>query len=290
LHGFSRFPVFLAQDWLLSNQSGARKLSPGAPEVCPDHLDDVFGPFDDVLVRELDDSPAFEPEPSRTFRIGLAVPSRAVGAVARKLDHELGVVPEQVDPSDAATRLASLDLHPGHGQPSAQDVPDRGLLEPAVAEGTALGPVEQIIEGRNAGPAAPAELLAAPAEMRPPDQTTTFGVVEGGLQLARADAPSDVEQCARRGGAGDALARLDISRSEVKRSMDDARHCAGVPRASDGDLDLGTRWRRDVEPQEGGGGHVGGDGALARRKHRREDALFSGPGVGGVAHNAAADG
>jgi hypothetical protein len=65
------------------------KLSPGLPEVCPDHLDDVLGPFDNVLVRELDNSPAFEPEPSRTLRVGLALPSRAVGAVARKLDASL---------------------------------------------------------------------------------------------------------------------------------------------------------------------------------------------------------
>jgi hypothetical protein len=281
---------FLAQDWLPSNQDGARKLSRCLPEVCPDDVDDVLGPFDDVLVCELDDGPAFEPEPSRTLRVELALPSRAVGAVARKLDREPGVVPEQVDPSDAATCLASLDLDPGRRQPSTEDLSDRRLLKPAVAEWTTLGPVEEIFEGRNARPAAPAKRLAAPPEVRPPHQSTTFGIVEGSLQLAGAEAAGDVEQCARRGGAGNALAQLNVSRTEVKCSMDDARYGAGVTGAPDGDLDLRTRCRCDVEPPEHGRRHVGGDGALPRRKHRGQYPLIGGRGVGGVTHDAAANG
>jgi hypothetical protein len=35
---------------------------------------------------------------------------------------------------------------------------------------------------------------------------------------------------------------------------------------------------------------VGGDGALTRRKHRGQYALISGHGVGGVTHDAAANG
>jgi hypothetical protein len=185
-------------------------------------------------------------------------------------------------------RLLTCTL--GARQPSTEDVADRRLLEPAVAERPALGPVQKVFKRRNARPAAPAELLAAPAQVRPPDQTATLGIVEGRLQLARSEAGGDVEQRARRGGSGDALARLDVSRSEVKSSMEDARHCAGVPRASDRDLDLGVWWRGDVEPPQDGGGHVGGDGALAGRKHGGEYALLSGGGIRGVTHDAAANG
>lgn len=75
------------------------------------------------------------------------------------------------------------------------------------------------------------------------------------------------------------MTRLQVSWSELECSMDDARHGPRVARTQDGDLDVGTRRRLDVEPPERGSGHVGGDGAIARREHRGKDPLITGPGV-----------
>jgi hypothetical protein len=70
--------------------------------------------------------------------------------------------------------------------------------------------------------------------------------------------------------------------------MNDPGHGTGVTRATDGDLDLGALSCDAVESPERGGGHVGGDGAIARRKDCTKDALLARRRVRRVAHDTAA--
>jgi hypothetical protein len=72
--------------------------------------------------------------------------------------------------------------------------------------------------------------------------------------------------------------------------MDDPRHCTGVARATDRDLDLGAWSAHAVESPERRGGHVGRYGAVPGGQDGAQDALLARRRVGGVAHDTAPDG
>jgi hypothetical protein len=127
-------------------------------------------------------------------------------------------------------------------------VADRGLLEPAVAERSALRTVQEVGDRRYALPAAAAQLVDPPAEVGPPGQAAAFRVVEHSLQPTRGEVGGDVEQGSRRGGARYELAWLDVGRAEIEAAVHRGGHGPGTSTTRHGDVDHRVRVLDAIEP------------------------------------------
>ena len=266
----------------IRTQSSLRRPTPGAGGSCRPR---TSGRSTTSSSTKLDHTPAREAELGGALGAVLALATSGVRAVPVELDDQALLVPEQIDTCDPAPGPvgAPPERPPaaGHRQAGLGDDPDRLLLEPAVAQRTPVGAVEQRGEERQARPTTATEGVEAPAEVGPPDLPAPLRVVEHRLEPGRREERGEVADRARRVVFGIGDPKSQSAAMTAPWAVDPTGNRPRLPVAWH--RDLGLVGRQDaVEPGECAGGGVRGDGECAGRQHRGEPRLAARDGMGGV--------